>query len=183
MFVVLAMVEACFLLLVPGSIAEALMGRPAVLGLCPVSIFAVWFGTQLLVISSAHASIRAHRERRGADGVQHLCRRFHHAHYCILVALRSLPWCRYATAAFAIPLKGTQDLAMKPFEGTPYTPDRLVVTVPEAAKLLGISRSLAYEAARSGELPGVIRIGRRVVVSRARLLAEFGIAEASGNRA
>ena len=38
----------------------------------------------------------------------------------------------------------------------------------EAAKYLRISRSLAYEAARRGELP-VIRIGRRLLVSRSRL--------------
>lgn len=43
-------------------------------------------------------------------------------------------------------------------------PDRrLTVTVPEAARLLGISRGAAYEAAHRGELP-VIRIGRRMVV-------------------
>jgi hypothetical protein len=52
MFVVLAMVEAFFLLLVPCSIAEALTGRPAVLGLFPVSIFGVWFGAQLLEIAA-----------------------------------------------------------------------------------------------------------------------------------
>jgi excisionase family DNA binding protein len=53
--------------------------------------------------------------------------------------------------------------------------DPLVLTVTEAAELLGISRSLAYEAARSGELPGVIRIGRRVVVSRSKLLEALGV--------
>lgn len=40
---------------------------------------------------------------------------------------------------------------------------RLTLTVEEAARLLGISRSLAYEAARSGELP-TVRIGRRLLV-------------------
>jgi predicted DNA-binding transcriptional regulator AlpA len=39
-------------------------------------------------------------------------------------------------------------------------------SVPEAARLLGISRSSAFEAARRGDLPGAIRIGHRVVVSR-----------------
>ncbi len=39
------------------------------------------------------------------------------------------------------------------------------VTVPEAAKILGISRGSAYEAAKTGELP-VIRIGKRLLVSR-----------------
>ena len=37
------------------------------------------------------------------------------------------------------------------------------LTVPEAAKLLGISRGSAYEAAKTGELP-VVRIGKRLLV-------------------
>jgi excisionase family DNA binding protein len=41
------------------------------------------------------------------------------------------------------------------------------VTVPEAARLLGISRGGAYALARRGELPGVIKLGAgRYVVSR-----------------
>jgi excisionase family DNA binding protein len=36
-------------------------------------------------------------------------------------------------------------------------------TIPEAAKLLGIGRGSAYEAARTGQLP-TIRIGRRLLV-------------------
>jgi excisionase family DNA binding protein len=50
---------------------------------------------------------------------------------------------------------------------------RLVVTIAEAAELLGISRALAYELAARGELP-IIRLGRRMVVPRARLLALVG---------
>ena len=38
----------------------------------------------------------------------------------------------------------------------------LTTTVNEAARMLGISRNAAYEAARRGELP-VIRIGKRVL--------------------
>jgi excisionase family DNA binding protein len=45
---------------------------------------------------------------------------------------------------------------------------RLTVTVEQAAKMLGIGRSSAYEAAKSGQLP-TIRIGRRLVVPRAGL--------------
>jgi len=41
----------------------------------------------------------------------------------------------------------------------------LTVTVEEAARLLGISRTLAYELVTRGELPHV-RLGRRIVVSR-----------------
>ena len=54
--------------------------------------------------------------------------------------------------------------------------ERLVYTVEEAGKLLGIGRSAAYEAARTGELP-VIRIGRRWLVSKQaldRMLSEAG---------
>jgi len=50
----------------------------------------------------------------------------------------------------------------------------LTLTVTEAAELLGISRATAYQAAHAGELP-VVRIGRRILVSRARLLAQFGL--------
>ena len=51
--------------------------------------------------------------------------------------------------------------------------ERLTMTVPEAGELLGVSRGVAYEAARSGELP-TIKLGRRLVVPRARLLELLG---------
>jgi excisionase family DNA binding protein len=44
----------------------------------------------------------------------------------------------------------------------------LTLTIPQAAELLGISASKAYEAARAGDLP-TIKIGARVLVSRRRL--------------
>ena len=40
------------------------------------------------------------------------------------------------------------------------------VSVSHAAELLGIGRNLAYELAGRGELPGALRLGRRIVVSR-----------------
>jgi excisionase family DNA binding protein len=40
--------------------------------------------------------------------------------------------------------------------------------ISEAAKLLGIGRNHAYEAAKRGEIPA-IKIGRRVLVPRAAL--------------
>jgi excisionase family DNA binding protein len=52
----------------------------------------------------------------------------------------------------------------------------LTISVEDAARLLGISRGLAYEAARRGELP-VIRFGRRLLVPRARLLELVGTPE------
>ena len=53
-------------------------------------------------------------------------------------------------------------------ESTPG--ERLVLTVSEAAELLGISRAFAYELVARGELP-VIRLGRRRLVPRRALLA------------
>jgi excisionase family DNA binding protein len=47
--------------------------------------------------------------------------------------------------------------------------DRLTWSVAEAADLLGISRTSAYEAAHRGELPVKV-IGRRMLVPRAALL-------------
>jgi excisionase family DNA binding protein len=46
--------------------------------------------------------------------------------------------------------------------------DRLTVTVEEAAQLLGISRTMAFQAVRSGEIPA-IRVRRRILVPVARL--------------
>jgi len=46
-----------------------------------------------------------------------------------------------------------------------------VISVPEAAKLLGISKDLGYDLARRGELPGAIQLGRRWRVSVIRLRA------------
>ena len=46
--------------------------------------------------------------------------------------------------------------------------ERLTLTVDEAAHRLGISRGLAYELARCGQLP-VVRLGRRLLVPKAAL--------------
>ena len=40
------------------------------------------------------------------------------------------------------------------------------MTVEEAAALLGIGRQTAYDLASQGKLPGLIKLGRRLVVSR-----------------
>jgi excisionase family DNA binding protein len=55
---------------------------------------------------------------------------------------------------------------------------RLVLSVTEAAGMLGISRGLAYELVARGELPS-LRLGRRIVVPRRALeaLLEAGVAE------
>ncbi len=44
----------------------------------------------------------------------------------------------------------------------------LVLSVEDAAALLGISRTLAYELVHRGELP-YLRLGRRIVIPRARI--------------
>jgi excisionase family DNA binding protein len=48
----------------------------------------------------------------------------------------------------------------------PPASGRLVYTVPEAGRLLGLSRNGSYEAARRGDIP-TIRIGRLLVVPKA----------------
>lgn len=55
--------------------------------------------------------------------------------------------------------------------------DSPVLTIEEAGALLRLSRSSAYEAARKGQLP-TLRIGRRLLVPRARLMAMLGAGDA-----
>lgn len=54
----------------------------------------------------------------------------------------------------------------------------LVLTVEETARYLRISRGSAYEAVKTNEIPHV-RIGRRVLIPRAALLALLGEAPAA----
>ncbi|OXR42890.1 hypothetical protein B7C42_05229 [Nocardia cerradoensis] len=56
------------------------------------------------------------------------------------------------------------------FAGTPWETLPLLLPIPRAAILLGISRSAAYRLAESHELP-VKRMGGRVYVVTARLPA------------
>ena len=49
------------------------------------------------------------------------------------------------------------------------TDEKLVLTVPEAGELLGISRAQAYLMVKQGRLP-VIKFGRRLVVPRPALM-------------
>ncbi len=57
-------------------------------------------------------------------------------------------------------------------------PERMAVSLNEAASLLGIGRTLVYDLARSGELP-TVRIGarRRVPVAAIKRLLETATAE------
>jgi excisionase family DNA binding protein len=43
--------------------------------------------------------------------------------------------------------------------------DRLVYTIPEAGRLLGLGRNAAYEAAKRGDIP-TIRMGRLLLVPK-----------------
>jgi excisionase family DNA binding protein len=56
--------------------------------------------------------------------------------------------------------------------------DKATLTITEAAKLLGIGRSAAYEAARRGELP-TLSFGRRLVVLSAALEKMLGLERGS----
>lgn len=49
------------------------------------------------------------------------------------------------------------------------------ISVEEAGHILGVSRRSAYRAAETGELP-TLRLGRRLLVPTARLLAMLGLA-------
>jgi excisionase family DNA binding protein len=51
----------------------------------------------------------------------------------------------------------------------PQAEEKLVLSVPEAGRLLGLSRNSAYEAAGRGDIP-TIRIGGRILVPRIALL-------------
>ena len=57
---------------------------------------------------------------------------------------------------------------------TSPTPKRMTVTVEEAAELLGIGRSTAYLAVKSGDLP-TIRLGRRLLVPRVQIDRMLGL--------
>jgi len=52
--------------------------------------------------------------------------------------------------------------------------DRLVYTVPEAGRLLGLGRNAAYDAARRGDIP-TLRIGRLLLVPKIPLHRMLGI--------
>ena len=55
---------------------------------------------------------------------------------------------------------------------------RLTVTVDEAAAILGLGRSAAYEATRRGQIPSR-RLGRRIVIPVPLLLEWLGISAAA----
>ena len=56
--------------------------------------------------------------------------------------------------------------------------NRLCIKVPEAAKMLGISRNFAYELVKQKQLP-VIKFGKRLLIPRVALekMLEKGVPE------
>lgn len=46
--------------------------------------------------------------------------------------------------------------------------DKVTISVPETAKILGISRNFAYFLARTGQLP-TLKLGRRLLIPRVAL--------------
>lgn len=52
--------------------------------------------------------------------------------------------------------------------------ERFAISILEAAKVLGISRSYAYQMAATGELP-TLRLGRRILVPVAALRELVGL--------
>lgn len=52
-----------------------------------------------------------------------------------------------------------------------------VLTVEQAALLLGVSRAVAYASARAGSLPGAFKLGSRWVVPTAAILAALHLSD------
>ena len=48
--------------------------------------------------------------------------------------------------------------------------DKLTFDAREVQKLSGLALSTVFEKSRNGEIPGAIRVGRRLLFSRARIL-------------
>lgn len=70
-------------------------------------------------------------------------------------------------------IEAPEDRLKDPFAGLP-----LLIPVPQAARLLGISRAAAYRFASTGELP-TKRLGRRVYVVSAKNLGRSQPAQPS----
>lgn len=56
-------------------------------------------------------------------------------------------------------------------EPTLVEPEKLFITVDEAAKILGITRDAAEKRIERRQIPGVVRTGRRIQIDKARMLA------------
>ncbi len=77
-------------------------------------------------------------------------------------------------------VRRTCDDGFPRFDGIDGADPRRTLTIEEACGHLGISRTLGYDLARQGTLPGVLRLGRRLVGSRTvldRVLGAAGLVE------
>ncbi len=52
-------------------------------------------------------------------------------------------------------------------------PGQLLLTVPQVARLLGMSPKAIYHRAERGQLPGVVRVGRSLRFRRAELVGSI----------
>ncbi len=52
-------------------------------------------------------------------------------------------------------------------------PGQLLLTVPQVARLLGMSAKAIYHRAERGQLPGVVRVGRSLRFRRAELVGSL----------
>jgi len=68
-----------------------------------------------------------------------------------------------------VPLEGDGDHARGIGVGSNHGPERLTLTVEEAARSLGVSRAHAYELAARGEIP-TLPLGRRILDPRGALV-------------
>lgn len=57
----------------------------------------------------------------------------------------------------------------------PQTAQPDLLTVPEVADFLRTSKKAIYDMVERGQLPGVVRLGRRVLVRRSDLLRHVGL--------
>ena len=63
--------------------------------------------------------------------------------------------------------------------GPGATPEREMMDVRELTELLGLNRKTVYGLIASGEIPGVRRLGRRIVVHRATVIRWLGNGQGS----
>ncbi len=60
--------------------------------------------------------------------------------------------------------------AVPPMSEPALLPGQLLLTVPQVARLLGMTPKAIYHRAERGQLPGVVRLGRSLRFRRADLL-------------
>lgn len=77
--------------------------------------------------------------------------------------------CKAAKPLRAVRMSGEHDTV--PGDMEQNKTESATLTVDEAARILGIGRSTAYDAVRAGQIPA-IKIGRRLLIPRARFERE-----------